>query len=377
MSYKEVDKIFENWRRSTYHLPPISNHFAEKQQLNENWRDKLFQLMTAAGIFLGTAVTWDYLKDLERESKERIEQQDQVDLDSMDDAQKYHYLLKKEIEKEIKNNPNLSKTFTDPKSEMYSVFKDGIHKGQIDSVAVMHKYAKKYSEDLNITDNGNYVYIEPGAIDSDDVLPMMGITAGQYRQVLSSDKNFMELIRVAMGNPDSWVYGKDPARQFATIEYEGQYKNVLPLDWSIAMEMATAKGQQFMEEVASTAYIEIEGRKYLAPNVFKEIKNKYGIYNDSDYQKAMWALNDFVKTDTHSVWDIIEDFAGVDRTSPNYHPGELRGFDVSPEELPARSSLDTDQDTNILKGVNKWDQQTELKESKKKRRKLCIKILKS
>ena len=73
MSYKKVDKIFENWRRSTHTLPPISNHFAEKQQLNENWRDKLFQLMAGASLILGTAVSIDYLKDLERQSKERIE----------------------------------------------------------------------------------------------------------------------------------------------------------------------------------------------------------------------------------------------------------------------------------------------------------------
>ena len=57
MSYKKVDKIFENWRRSTCSLPPISNHFAEKEQLNENWRDKLFQLAAAATLILGTGIS--------------------------------------------------------------------------------------------------------------------------------------------------------------------------------------------------------------------------------------------------------------------------------------------------------------------------------
>ena len=381
MSYKKVDKIFENWRRSTHSLPPISNHFAEKEQLNENWRDKLFQLATAASLILGPAVTYDYLKDLEAQSKERIEQMDKVDLDSMEPEERYHYLLKKEVEKKIKENPDLVKRFTDPESDMFSVYKKGKYKGEVDRVSAMHKYVKKYKNDLNTTDNGNYVYVEPGAIDPDEVLPMLGITADQYRELLSADKNFMELIRVSMGNPDSWVYGKEAARQFATVEYENQYKNVLPLDWSIAMEMATAKGQQFMEEVAQNAYVETgDGNmkiKQLDPDAFEQIKKKYGIHNQSDYERAMWNLNDFVRTDTHSVWDQIEDFAGVDRTHPRYHPGKLRGYDVTPDELPARSSLDPDQGPRLQKGVNKWNQKVELKESINKRRKICIKILKS
>ena len=39
---------------------------------------------------------------------------------------------------------------------------------------------------------------------------------------------------------------------------------------------------------------------------FKEIKAKYGIHQSSDYQKAMWSLNDFVQTDSHSVWDQVQ-----------------------------------------------------------------------
>lgn len=383
MSYKKVDKIFENWRRSTHTLPPISNHFAEKQQLNENWRDKLFQLMAGASLILGTAVGIDYLKDLERQSKERIEQRDNVDLDSMGVAERYHYLLKKDIEKQIANNPELAKKFTDPESEMYSVFKKGKYKGDIDRVSVMQKYLKKYKDDLNITDNGNYVYVEPGAIPPDEVLPMLGITADQYRQLLSADKNFMELTRVAMGNPQSWTYGKDITQQFAMTEYEGEYKQVLPLDWSISMEMATAKGQQFMEEVAEGAYYYDADLKIkrLDPNKFKEIKKKYGIHNKSDYQKSMWALNDFMKTETHSVWDQIEDFAGVDRTNSNYRPEGLRGYEVTSDELPARSSLEPD-DKHDLRRVNKFDKERgftpeQVKENRKHRRKVCIKILKS
>lgn len=265
---------------------------------------------------------------------------------------------------------------------MFSVYKDGIYKGQVDRVAAMHKYVKKYNQDLNMTDNGNYVYVEPGAIDSDEVLPMLGITAEQYKTILTSDKNFMELTRVAMGNPDSWVYGKDPARQFATIEYEGQYKNVLPLDWSIAMDMATVKGQEFMEEVASEAFEEDPrtGFKVINMEKFDDIKRKYGIYNNSDYQKAMWNLNDFVKTDSHSVWDQIEDFAGVSRAQPDYNPSLLRGYDVDPDSLPLESSLQApsnpddipENPIHIYVGAP-----SNIKESIKKRRKVCIKILKS
>lgn len=383
MSYKQVDKIIENWRRSNHSFPPISNYFKEKEQLNENYRDKLFQLMAGASLILGTAISIDYVKDLERQSKERIEQRDNIDLDSMETAEKYHYLLKKDIEEQIANNPELAKKFTDPESDMYSVFKKGKYKGDIDRIGIMQKYLKKYKDDLNITDNGNYVYVEPGAIPPDEVLPMIGITADQYRQLLSADKNFMELTRVAMGNPQSWTYGKDITQQFAMTEYEGEYKQVLPLDWSISMEMATAKGQQFMEEVAEQAYYYDSDLKIkrLDPNKFKEIKKKYGIYNKSDYQKSMWALNDFLKTDTHSIWDQIEDFAGVDRTNPNYHPEGLRGYEVTPDELPARSSLEPD-DKYDLRRVNQFNRggrtlPDQIKESTKHRRKVCIKILKS
>ena len=172
MSYKKTDRIIKNWRISTQKLSPISDHFTQPQELNENWRDKLFQLAATATLILGTGISIGYLKNLEKQSKERIEQRDKVDLDSMEEAEKYHYLLKKEVEKQIKENPDLLKKFTDPKSELFSVYKDGIYKGKVDRVAVMHKYVKKYKQDLNMTDNGNYVYVEPGAIDSDEVLPM-------------------------------------------------------------------------------------------------------------------------------------------------------------------------------------------------------------
>lgn len=383
MSYKKVDKIFENWRKSTNTLPPISNHFKDKEKLNENYRDKLFQLMAGASLIFGTAIGIDYLKDLERKSKERIEQRDKVDLDKMETAEKYHYLLKKDVEAEIAKNPELAKKFTDPNSEMFSVFKKGKYKGQLDRVSIMQKYLKKYKDDLNITDNGNYVYIEPGAIPPDEVLPMLGITADQYRKLLSADKNFMELTRVAMGNPQSWTYGQDVSRQFARTQYEGENKPVLPLDWSISMEMASAKGQQFMEEVAEQAYFYDSDLKIkrLNPKKFNEIKKKYGIHNKSDYQKSMWALNDFMKTETHSVWDQIEDFAGVDRTHRNYHPEGLRGYEVRSDELPAKSSLKPN-DKHNLRNVNKFDKgkgftPEPIKESIKHGRKVCIKISKS
>ena len=95
----------------------------------------------------------------------------------------------------------------------------------------------------------------------------------------------------------------------------------------------------------------------------------------------MWALNDFVKTDTHSVWDQIEDFAGVDRTDRNYKPEGLRGYDVRSDELPARSSLEPD-DKHDLRRVNMFDKgrgftPDQIKENLKYRRKVCVKILKS
>ena len=382
MSYNKVDKIVENWRRSTYSLPPISDHFKQKQELNENWRDKLVALATTASLILGTAVSIDYLKDLERQSKERIEQRDKVDLDSMETAEKYHYLLKKQVEAEIAKNPELAKKFTDPESDMYSVFEKGDYKGEIDRVEVMQKYLKKYENDLNITDNGNYVYIEPGAIEPDDVLPMLGITADQYRQLLSSDKNFMELIRVSMGNPKSWSYGKGVANQFASTQYDGQYKQVLPLDWSIAMEMATAKGQEFMEEVAENAYdVNPETKqKVLNPEKLKEIRNKHGIYQKSDYKTVMWTLNDFLKTDSHTVWDQIEDFAGVNRWHDDYDPTALRGFNVDLDSLPMESSL-TNADPDAVRDakihIKMSNPNPEIKESITKWRKIWVKILKS
>ncbi len=378
MSYKKTDKIIKNWRRSTHSLPPISNYFTQKQQLDENWRDKLAGLMAASTLFLGTAIGVDYLKDLEKQSKERIEQQDKVDLDSMSEEEKYHYLLKKHYEEVVEQNPELGKVFTDPESEMYSVFEKGDNKGEVNRVEIMNKYVKKYNQDLNLTDNGNYAYVEPGAIDPDDVLPIAGVTADQYREYLSANKNFMELTRVAMGNPKVWSYGKDITNQFASAQVDGQYKQVLPLDWSIAMDAATAEGQQFMEEVAENAYdVNPEtNQKVLNLEKFKEIKAKYGIYQSSDYQQAMWSLNDFVQTDSHSVWDQIEDFAGVNRWHDDYDPTALRGYDVDPDTLPLESSLSNPNDIDdspIHINVN----YPKLKETITKRRKVCVRILKS
>ena len=210
--------------------------------------------MAASTLFLGTAIGVDYLKDLEKQSKERIEQRDKVDLDSMSKEEKYHHILKNHYEEVIEKNPELGKAFTDPESEMYSVFEKGENKGEVDRVGIMKKYIEKYNQDLNLTDNGNYAYVEPGAIDSDDVLPISGVTADQYREYLSANKNFMELTRVAMGNAKAWTYGKDITSQFASANVDGQYKQLLPLDWSIAMDVATAEGQQFMEDVAENAY---------------------------------------------------------------------------------------------------------------------------
>ena len=46
--------------------------------------------MAGASLILGTAISIDYVKDLERQSKERIEQRDNIDLDSMGTAEKYN-----------------------------------------------------------------------------------------------------------------------------------------------------------------------------------------------------------------------------------------------------------------------------------------------
>ena len=142
----------------------------------------------------------------------------------------------------------------------------------------------------------------------------------------------MELTRVAMGNAKAWTYGKDITSQFASANVDGQYKQLLPLDWSIAMDVATAEGQQFMEDVAENAYdVNPEtDQKVLNPEKFKEIKAKHGIHQTSDYTQAMWALNDYLQTDSHSVWDQIEDFAGINRAHPDYDPDALRGFNVDP-----------------------------------------------
>jgi len=378
MSYKKTDKIIKNWRRSTYSLPPISNHFTQKQQLDENWRDKLAGLMAASTLFLGTAISVDYLKDLEKKSKERIEQQDKVDLDSMSEEEKYHYLLKKHYEEVVEQNPELGKAFTDPESEMYSVFEKGDNKGEVNRVEIMNKYVSKYNQDLNLTDNGNYAYVEPGAIDPDDVLPIAGVTADQYREYLSANKNFMELTRVAMGNPKVWSYGKDITSQFASAQVKGQYKQVLPLDWSIAMDAATAEGQQFMEEVAENAYVMNPETQHKVLNLekFKEIKAKYGIHQSSDYQQAMWSLNDFLQTDSHSVWDQIEDFARVSRAHPDYNPDALRGYDVDPDSLPMESSL-VNPDDYSDRPIHIKMSNPQIKETTIKRRKVCVRILKS
>lgn len=380
MSYKETDKIVENWRRSMYSLPPVSDHFIQKQQLNENWRDKLAGLMAASTLFLGTAISIDYIKDLEKQSKERIEQEDKVDLDSMSEEEKYHHILKNHYEEVIEKNPELGKVFTNPESEMYSVFQKGDNKGEVDRVGIMNKYVNKYNQDLNLTDNGNYAYIEPGAIDPDDVLPIAGVTADQYREYLSANKNFMELTRVTMKNPKVWSYGKDITSQFASAQVEGQYKQVLPLDWSIAMDATTAEGQQFMEEVAENAY-DVNpktGQKVLNLQKFKEIKAKHGMHQSSDYQQAMWSLNDFLQTDSHSVWDQIEDFAGVNRWHDDYDPTALRGYDVDPDNLPMDSSLRNPDDVSDAPiHIKMSNPKPEIKETITKRRKVCVRILKS
>jgi len=363
MSYKKTDKIIENWRMSTRSLPPISNHFDTTQPLNENWRDKLAGLMAASTMVLGFAVGVDYLKDLEKQSKERIEQRDKVDLDSMSKEERYHYLLKQHYQEIVEKNPELGKKFTDPESDMYSVFDKGDYKGEIDRVGVMNKYLKTYESDLNLTDNGNYAYVEPGAIDPDDTLPLSGVTADQYREYLSAGKNFMELTRTTMKNPKTWSYGKTAASQFASAQVDGRAKQVLPLDWSIAMDATTTQGQQFMEEVAGQAYdINPETKqKVLNLDKFKKIKKKHGMHQASDYQTAMWSLNDFLSTDSHTVWDQIEDFAGVNRTHPDYDPTTLRGYDVDSGSLPSESSM----------------KNPGMQETTTKRRKLCVRILKS
>ena len=48
----------------------------------------------------------------------------------MSEEEKYHYLLKKHYEEVVEQNPELGKAFTDPESEMYSVFQKGDNKNK-------------------------------------------------------------------------------------------------------------------------------------------------------------------------------------------------------------------------------------------------------
>tara|TARA_R110000824_G_scaffold15614_5_gene65545 strand:+ start:549 stop:1532 length:984 start_codon:yes stop_codon:yes gene_type:complete len=304
MKIKQTEDLVEGWRRYSNPLPPISKHFHD-EELKEGWKNNLRTLGFIAPMAMGTGLAANAILDKSDSNRQTNKQTQELSAEEQYELEQKEKSYEQMWGKTAKD----SSKFTDPSSEYFAMFTKGEHKGEIDKVKVMKKAAEKYADGTEYTANGNYLYINPGALDLDEPLPMTGMTAGEYRDYLFSNKDLVEIMRITMNNANSWKYGESVTQPFAYILEDGKPTPILPLDWSVALDAATAKGEAFVQEIVNKAYVETEaGQKELSSWKLEEIKKDYGIHNQGDYEKVMSTLGEFWGYD---VQDRIEKEAGV------------------------------------------------------------------
>ena len=241
MSYKKVDKIFENWRDS-YGLQPIYHTGIEILNEAVSRRD-FIKGLGALGVVGGAT-----LASLDGDDPpENIEPED-----TRTELQKYQDEVKKKgdyswrtREVEVANSPALAD----------GVEKEGWLKGTYNPKSPMKRMIKKYKDSWYQL-NARMVYVHPGALEPDEVLPTTGLTVDQQKDWYYT-KDIVNLHN-NLYSPHAWPYNAPFDNALYLYNEKGQI--YLPLAWSVALDVWQQKIYEFLDDVAENAYVERDGR---------------------------------------------------------------------------------------------------------------------
>ena len=289
MSYKKTDKIFEHMRIAEK-FPRIYHPGIELLEESVNRRDFL-KGIGALGL-VGGATLASLKQDLTPED---------VPKDMRSELEKYQDEIKK---KGIKNWEDQKLAAKNAPANADGIIKDGFMKGVYNPKIPMKRMIKKYKSDWYQL-NPRMVYIHPGALDQDEVLPTTGLTTSQQADYYYS-KDILNLHNI-LYNPNAWPY--NPPFDNAPYLYNEKGQIYLPLSWSVAYDVWQNKIYEFLDDVAAKAYIEKDG-KYVqkSEEAVKEVMKKYyfGTKNERIYILKEFELS---QGDDFKISDYLQDRA--------------------------------------------------------------------
>ena len=272
MSYKKVDKIIENWRKS-YDLPEIYHPGIEALNEAVNRRD-FIKGLGALGLIGGATLA---------SLKNNVTPEDVEPEDTRTELQKYQDEIKEKGDRnwrtreiEAANSPALQD----------GVIKDGWMKGTYNPKIPMKRMIKKYKDSWYQL-NPRMVYVHPGALDPDEVLPTTGLTVDQLKDWYYT-KEIVNLHN-NLYSPHAWPY--NPPFDNIPYLYNEKGQIYLPLAWSVAFDVWQQKIYEFLDDVAENAYVERDGRYVQESEA--AVKKVIRRYHMGSKQERIYILKEF------------------------------------------------------------------------------------
>jgi len=291
MSNREVEILFENLRRSQLMIP-ISHPGMEMLEESVS-RRKWLAGLAAMGLIGGA--TFDSLKDIYDKDKE-----DPVKIEKSE-LEKYRDEIKRRgLEAYHSDEVALQNS---PANDIGKI-KDGWMKGVYNAKVPMAKLIEKYKDALYQL-SPTMIYIHPGALEPDQVLPTSGLTASQMKDYYYR-KDILN-IHNTLYNTHAWAY--NPPFDNVPYLYNSDGQAYLPPSWSVAYDVWQMKIYEFLDDAAENAYVERDG-KYVPINdeAVKKVLKKYhfGTKNERIYILKEFELS---QGDDFKISDYLQDKA--------------------------------------------------------------------
>ena len=286
MSYKKVDKIFKNWRKEK--LPRIYHPGVDV--LNESKNMKKFLGGLGLMGLIGGGV-YSTLDDDEQQPPE----------DTRTELQKYQDDIK---ERGRKNWEDQKLQAKNAEANADGIIQKGFMKGIYNPKIPMKRMIKKYEDDLYQL-SPTMVYVHPGALDQDEVLPTTGLTVSQQADYYYS-KDILNLHNI-LYNTNAWPYNPPFDNQPYLKNENGQ--NYLPLSWSVAYDVWQNKIYEFLDDIAENAYVERDGQFVQeSEEALKKVMKKYHFGTKSE---RAYILKEFELSqgDNFKISDYLENKA--------------------------------------------------------------------
>ncbi len=291
MSNREVETLFENLRKSQLMIP-ISHPGMEILEESVS-RRKWLAGLAAMGLIGGA--TFDSLKDIYDKDKKDPVKIEKSELEKYKDEVKkkgLEYWDSKEVA--LKNAP----------ANQSGIIKDGWMEGVYNAKIPMAKLIKKYKDALYQL-SPTMVYIHPGALEPDQVLPTTGLTATQMKDYYYR-KDILN-IHNTLYNTHAWAY--NPPFDNVPYLYNSDGQAYLPPVWSVAYDVWQMKIYEFLDDVAENAYTERDG-KYIPIND-KAVKKVLKKYHFGTKSERIYILKEFELSqgDDFKISDYLQDKA--------------------------------------------------------------------